>query len=178
MRIFLTGDNHIGLKYASHEQASVLCEKRIEAFEGMVKKANADKCELFVIAGDLFENTYSVSKRTVKALLDALSCFEGNVIVLPGNHDYYDKEMKVWQYFRDIMQTFDNITLITEYKPYFISCGDDDVVLYPALCTPLPVKTILVGSRKSRLKTMQLTTLESHTAQSRAKPLIMRVSIS
>ena len=30
MRIFLTGDNHIGLKYASHEQASVLCEKRIE----------------------------------------------------------------------------------------------------------------------------------------------------
>ena len=137
MRIFLTGDNHIGLKYASHEQASVLCEKRIEAFEGMVKKANADKCGLFVIAGDLFENTYSVSKRTVKALLDALSCFEGNVIVLPGNHDYYDKEVKVWQYFRDIMQTFDNITLITEYKPYFISCGDDDVVLYPALCTSL-----------------------------------------
>lgn len=36
LRIFVTGDNHIGLKYASHEQATVLASKRIEAFKNMV----------------------------------------------------------------------------------------------------------------------------------------------
>ena len=137
LKIFLTGDNHIGLKYASHEQAAVLASSRITAFESMVKTANQENCALFVIAGDLFENTYSVSKRDIKALLDTLSCFEGTVVVLPGNHDYYDADVKVWQYFKDVMQAHDNIMLLTEYRPYSLTCGDEDVVLYPAHCTSL-----------------------------------------
>ena len=137
MKIFLTGDNHIGLKYASHNEAAVLCEKRIAAFQSMVDCANKENCALFVIAGDMFENTYSVSKRDVKALLDTLSRFLGTVVVLPGNHDYYDAEVKVWQYFKDVMQTHDNIMLLTEYRPYELTCDDDDVVLYPAHCTSL-----------------------------------------
>ena len=88
IRIFLTGDNHIGLKYASHNEAAALCEKRISAFQSMVDCANEEDCALFVIAGDMFENTYSVSKRDIKALLDTLSRFNGTVVVLPGNHDY------------------------------------------------------------------------------------------
>lgn len=137
IRIFLTGDNHIGLKYASHNEAAALCEKRISAFQSMVDCANEEDCALFVIAGDMFENTYSVSKRDIKALLDTLSRFNGTVVVLPGNHDYYDADVKVWQYFRDVMQTYDNIMLLTEYKPYSLVCGEEDVILYPAHCTSL-----------------------------------------
>ena len=137
MKIFLTGDNHIGLKYASHNEAAILCEKRIAAFQSMVDCANKENCALFVIAGDMFENTYSVSKRDIKTLLDTLSRFMGTVVVLPGNHDYYDAEVKVWQYFKDVMQSHDNIMLLTEYRPYELTCDDDDVVLYPALCTSL-----------------------------------------
>ena len=137
MKIFLTGDNHIGLKYASHNEAAVLCEKRIAAFQSMVDCANKENCALFVIAGDMFENTYSVSKRDIKTLLDTLSRFLGTVVVLPGNHDYYDAEVKVWQYFKDVMQTHDNIMILTEYRPYELTCDDDDVVLYPAHCTSL-----------------------------------------
>ena len=137
LRIFVTGDNHIGLKYASHEQAAILASGRIAAFESMVKTANQENCALFVITGDLFENTYSVSKREIKTLLDALSCFNGTVVVLPGNHDYYDKDVKVWQYFKDIMTSYDNIMLLTEYRPYNLSANGEDVVLYPALCTSL-----------------------------------------
>lgn len=137
LKIFQTGDNHIGLKYASHLQAAALCEKRVTAFQRMVDCANEENCALFVITGDLFENTYSVSKRDIKALLDTLSLFKGTVVVLPGNHDYYDPDVKVWQYFKDVMQSHDNIMLLTEYKPYSITCGDEDVVLYPAHCTSL-----------------------------------------
>ena len=137
LRIFVTGDNHIGLKYASHEQAAVLSSRRITAFENMIESANKENCALFAITGDLFENTYSVSKRDIKALLDTLSKFRGTVIVLPGNHDYYDKDVKVWQYFKDVMTSYDNVMLLSEYRPYEITANGEDVVLYPALCTSL-----------------------------------------
>lgn len=137
LRIFVTGDNHIGMKYASHEQAAVLAASRISAFEGMVQTANRENCALFAITGDLFENTYSVSKRDIRTLLDALSRFQGTVAVLPGNHDYYDRDVKVWQYFKDVMASYDNIMLLTDYRPYQLDLNGDRAVLYPALCTSL-----------------------------------------
>lgn len=137
LRIFVTGDNHIGLKYASYEQKAILASSRIAAFEGMVKTANQENCALFVVTGDLFENAYSASKRDIKTLMDALSCFNGIVAVLPGNHDYYDKDVKVWQYFKEVMSNYDNIMLLTDYKPYKITADGEEVVLYPALCTSL-----------------------------------------
>lgn len=137
LRIFVTGDNHIGLKYASHEQSAVLASGRITAFQTMVETANRENCALFVITGDLFENTYSISKKDIKNLLDMLSSFHGTVVVLPGNHDYYDKDGKLWQYFEDVMTTYDNIMLLSEYRPYELSVNGEDVALYPALCTSL-----------------------------------------
>lgn len=137
LKLFVTGDNHIGLKYASHERAAVLAESRITAFESMVQAANREDCGLFVITGDLFENTYSISKKDIKSLLDMLSCFRGTVVVLPGNHDYYDKDVKVWQAFKDTMASYDNILLLTEHRPYPLNVHDEAVVLYPAHCTSL-----------------------------------------
>ena len=137
MKIFVTGDNHIGLKYASHEQAAVLAQSRIAAFEGMVQTANQENCALFVITGDLFENTYSISKRDIKTLLDMLSRFHGTVAVLPGNHDYYDDDVKVWKSFKDVMADYDNIMLLSDFRPYELTANGEDVVLYPALCTSM-----------------------------------------
>lgn len=137
LKILVTGDNHIGLKYASHPQAATLASCRISAFSGMVEAANRESCALFVITGDLFDNTYGVSKKDIKNLLDMLSGFNGTVVVLPGNHDYYDRDVKVWQYFKDVVTSYDNIMLLTEYRPYKLSVNDEDVVLYPALCTSL-----------------------------------------
>lgn len=137
IRIFETGDNHIGLKYASHEQATVLASSRVTAFENMVQVANQENCDLFVITGDLFENTYSISKKDIKSLLDMLSCFKGTVAVLPGNHDYYDKNVKVWQYFKDVLASYDNILLLTDYRPYSLELNGEKVLLYPALCTSI-----------------------------------------
>ena len=44
LKIFVTGDNHIGLKYASHEKAQALAAKRMEAFPAMVDAANREGC--------------------------------------------------------------------------------------------------------------------------------------
>ena len=137
LRLFMTGDNHIGLKYASHEKAAELIAARIDAFRGMVERANAEGCGLFVITGDLFDRTTGINKRDIKALLEILSTFDGTVAVMPGNHDYYDKEVKVWRYFAEVMAEYDNIMLLNAYRPYALTVGEEDVVLYPALCTSL-----------------------------------------
>jgi DNA repair exonuclease SbcCD nuclease subunit len=137
LKIFLTADNHIGLKYASHERADILSRSRITAFENMVSAANAEECDLFVIAGDLFENNYSITKKDVTALLDMLSEFRGTVVVLPGNHDFYDEGCKLWQYFEDARSGKDNIMLLTDYRPYPLAVDGAEVVLYPALCTSI-----------------------------------------
>ena len=137
LRIFLTGDNHIGLRYAGHEASAELAAARIDAFAGMVEAANENGCELFVVAGDLFERLRGIAKRDVKAVVDALSRFNGTVAVLPGNHDYYSPDAKLWQDFSDCAQSADNIMLLKEYRPYHVSAGDNDVVLYPAFCTSM-----------------------------------------
>ena len=135
LRIFLTGDNHIGLKYLGSGQAEKLAHKRISAFEQMVRKANEEKCDLFVIAGDLFEKTTGIGKRVIRELLGYLSGFNGTVAVLPGNHDYYDEEAKVWQDFREELDRYDNVLLMAEYRPFEVSADDRKIVLYPAFCT-------------------------------------------
>ena len=66
-----------------------------------------------------------------------LSCFKGTVAVLPGNHDYYDKNVKVWQYFKDVLASYDNILLLTDYRPYSLELNGEKVLLYPALCTSI-----------------------------------------
>lgn len=135
MKIFLTGDNHIGLKYARHEQAAILAERRLTAFERMVQAANQENCDLFIIAGDLFENTSGISQKDLRRLLEQLSHFHGTVAVLPGNHDYYDKDARVWQQFKDALSSYDNIFLMSSPRPYPLNLNDQRVVLYPALCT-------------------------------------------
>ena len=137
LKIFLTGDNHIGLKYNSHEQAEELKKRRISAFESMVTKANEEDCNLFVIAGDLFQNVRDIAKRDIQVILGTLSGFRGSVAILPGNHDFYSDDVKLWQDFRKVMYDYDNLLLLSEYKPYTVTFGEEEAVLYPALCTTL-----------------------------------------
>lgn len=135
LRIFLTGDNHIGKVYRNYNSAETLIRKRIEAFGPMVRKANGEKCDLFVITGDLFDKPSNYGgKKVIREILASLSAFEGPVVVLPGNHDYYDDDVKVWKEFREEMAAYDNILLLTAEEPVNLRAGDQDVVLYPAIC--------------------------------------------
>ncbi len=134
LKIFVTGDNHIGLKYASYEHSQELVRSRIQAFNQMVETANKENCDLFVITGDLFENT-SIANKDITAVLSALSEFNGRVIILPGNHDYYDEQETFWKNVRDKLSMTDNIMLLTKYRPYSLTENNKEIVLYPALCT-------------------------------------------
>lgn len=137
LKIFLTGDNHIGLKYANHPRREQLLAFRISAFESMVDCANGENCDLFVIAGDLFERTKGIAKRDIKQLMNILSRFHGTVVILPGNHDYYGMDVPVWQDVQAALTDVDNVLLLTEFAPYCLNLDEERVVLYPALCQSL-----------------------------------------
>ena len=134
LKIFMTGDNHIGLKYAGHERAAQLVEARISAFDRMVDAANGEDCSLFVITGDLFDSE-NVSEKEMTRVLEALEKFRGTVVVLPGNHDYFDENSKLWKRFSKLSERMDRILLLSEMRPYELPLMDERVVLYPALCT-------------------------------------------
>ena len=139
IRIFQTGDLHIGRNYSDkkkHPEGRALAEKRLEAIRGMVDTANAEKCDLFVVTGDLFDKTNGVAKKVIIDVVEKLACFKGTVLVLPGNHDYYPDDYipNVWNIFLDASEDKENIILLQQFEPYDIAIGDDEVVIYPAHC--------------------------------------------
>jgi len=132
MKIFATGDNHIGRKYADHPKKEKLVSERINALSRMVAKANDEECELFAITGDLFENTSTIPKKSVETVVNALGEFKGIVALLPGNHDYFDEKARIWETFKSCSAQKDNIALLTKYKPYVFD--EINTVIYPAFC--------------------------------------------
>ena len=57
------------------------------------------------------------------------------MLVLPGNHDFYDDSAKLWNDFRTAMAETDNhIILLNRFEPYVFDVADETVVFYPAYC--------------------------------------------
>lgn len=132
MKIFVTGDNHIGRKYANHSARTEIISERIDALSRMVKTANDEGCALFAVTGDLFENVSGIARKHIKAVAEALSEFNGIAAVLPGNHDHYDESAEVWRIFAGFLEDKGNIVVMTEYKPY--EFDELNAVIYPAFC--------------------------------------------
>lgn len=137
LKIFMTGDNHIGLKYARHEKADIIINARKGAFKAMIERANAEECGLFVITGDLFENNSSILKSDITYIVDMLSEFKGIVAILPGNHDYYDNSSKLWRNLEECIKKTDNIVVLSEYRPYTLDINGERTIIYPAPCKSL-----------------------------------------
>ncbi|MCR4616475.1 MAG: metallophosphoesterase [Clostridiales bacterium] len=136
IKLFVTGDIHIGKKYDSYPEIKErLIESRFQCVERCVKEAEREHCDFFVITGDLFDNVSSIRQQDVKRIVEILSGFGGRVLVLPGNHDYYTGEEKVWKDFKNALDKVDhNITLLTEFKAYSFETGEETVSFYPAFC--------------------------------------------
>lgn len=137
VKIFVTGDNHIGKKYDRYpEIKEKLIESRFDCLQDMVRKAEEEGCDFFIITGDLFDNINSVKVGDVKKVVTILSVFNGRVLVLPGNHDYYTGDDKVWRDFEKALSSMEHsITVLNEFKEYsFDDVCDKDIVIYPAFC--------------------------------------------
>ncbi len=134
LKVFHTGDVHIGMRFNRYETIKQdLIEARFQTLRRMVDMANAEGCNLFVVAGDLFDNV-RVPKGDVRKAARILAEFSGEcVAVLPGNHDYDDGQGELWPIFTDAAG--DRACVLNSMRPMDLSAyGLDGVVLYPAPC--------------------------------------------
>ena len=94
LRLLHTADVHLGARHADMgEQAAAQRERQFAAFRAVIDLAIAEKVDLVLIAGDLFDSN-TQPKRSVdrvaaelKRLVDARI----RTVIIPGTHDVYDR---------------------------------------------------------------------------------------
>lgn len=134
VKLFVTGDNHIGRRFDKYGIKSLLVESRFKCLEDMVEAAEKEHCEFFVITGDLFDKTYAIAKKDIKRVVEILSGFSQTVLVLPGNHDFYSGNEQLWEDFMEVADAYSNIIVLDEYQPYEFDSSDGPIIFYPAHC--------------------------------------------
>ena len=102
MRILHTGDLHIGRKYAKQSpEVSDACQNaRIDVIRNINQIAHDINCDYVVIAGDLFDSK-NIPVRTIKSTCQLLSECPCPVVIIAGNHDYYDANDHLWSVFQE-----------------------------------------------------------------------------
>ncbi|MBM3439135.1 MAG: hypothetical protein FJX91_08415, partial [Bacteroidetes bacterium] len=120
IRILHTADNHIGLKfnnYSGTAAQSALVQERFDALKNVVQASNDKDAHFLVVAGDLFDDL-KVTQKDIKVVVEILKKSKAEVLVLPGNHDYYDgKENKLWKAFSEYSENT-NLRLLSSADLY------------------------------------------------------------
>lgn len=94
LRIIHTADVHLGARHDDlGEQASAQRERQFAAFAATVDLAIAEKADLVLIAGDLFDSNVQPrrSVERVAAQLKRLATGRIRTVIVPGTHDVYDR---------------------------------------------------------------------------------------
>ena len=94
LRIIHTADVHLGARHDDlGEQAAAQRERQFAAFKAAIDLALAEKVDLFLIAGDLFDSNVQPrrSVERVAAELKRLVDARIRTVIIPGTHDVYDR---------------------------------------------------------------------------------------
>ena len=94
LRIIHTADVHLGARHDDlGEQASAQRERQFAAFIATIDLAIAERVDLVLISGDLFDSNVQPrrSVERVAAQLKRLVAAKIRSVILPGTHDAYDR---------------------------------------------------------------------------------------
>jgi DNA repair exonuclease SbcCD nuclease subunit len=94
LRLLHTADVHLGARHTDlGEQAAAQRERQFAAFAAAVDLAIAEKVDVFLIAGDLFDSNTQPrrSVERVAAELRRLVASRVRTVIIPGTHDVYDR---------------------------------------------------------------------------------------
>ncbi len=137
IKLFHTADVHIGMQFASNlyseDVRAGLIEARFITLQRMVAEANKRQCDLFVIAGDLFDSL-KVSVKSITRTAEIISAFTGEfVFVLPGNHDFIDSdENNLWSRFQKAAKP--HVIVFEQESPMNFEIGQTKLTVYPGPC--------------------------------------------
>jgi DNA repair exonuclease SbcCD nuclease subunit len=94
LRLLHTADVHLGARHADlGEQATAQRERQLAAFVATVDLAIAERVDVVLIAGDLFDSNTQPrrSVERVAAELRRLVAARIRTVIIPGTHDVYDR---------------------------------------------------------------------------------------
>jgi exonuclease SbcD len=141
LKIFHCADLHLGLPFRQYPEG--LAEARFSSLEKMIEKANSEHCDLFVVAGDLFD-TLKVPARDVLRAAKILGRFEKVCLVLPGNHDFHSGASDdFWRNFE--LPDHGRMLLLRDGRSYPLKELGIDACIYAAPCTTKKSDTHAVG---------------------------------
>jgi DNA repair exonuclease SbcCD nuclease subunit len=94
LRLLHTADVHLGARHADlGDRAATQRERQFAAFVATVDLAIAEKVDLVLIAGDLFDSNVQPRRSVERAAAQIKRLVEARirVVIAPGTHDVYDR---------------------------------------------------------------------------------------
>ncbi len=135
LRLLHTADVHLGARHADlGEKAAVQRERQFAAFRATVDLALAEKVDLLLVAGDLFDSNVQ-PRRSVERVAAELARLAGatiRTVIIPGTHDVYDRASVYRAYdlvaLAGLPATSDRVVVLTPERPEVVLAALDVVV--------------------------------------------------
>jgi DNA repair protein SbcD/Mre11 len=124
LRLIHTADVHLGARHTDlGNQAAAQRERQFAAFRATVDLALAEKADVLLVAGDLFDSNTQPRRsveRTV-AELKRLTDAAIRVVIIPGTHDVYDRASVYRAYdlaaMAGLLPDSDRLVVLTPERP-------------------------------------------------------------
>ncbi len=94
LRLLHTADVHLGARHADlGEAAAAQRERQFAAFRASIDLAIAEKVDLFLIAGDLFDSNVQPKRSVERVAAELARLVKARIrcVLVPGTHDVYDR---------------------------------------------------------------------------------------
>jgi exonuclease SbcD len=142
LRLLHTADVHLGARHADlGEQAAAQRERQFAAFKATVDLAIAERVDIVLIAGDLFDSNTQPRRSVdrVAAELKRLVAARIRTVIIPGTHDVYDRASlyRVHDLAAMAGSTVDDdlVTVLTPDRPNVHLASCDVIVHGPVFAT-------------------------------------------
>jgi DNA repair protein SbcD/Mre11 len=150
LRLLHTADLHLGARHTDlGERAAVLRERQFSAFRTSVELAIAEKVDIFLIAGDLFDSNTQPrrSVERVAAELGRLTRAGIRAVIIPGTHDVYDGASIYRSYDLAGMAraASDWVVVLTPYLPEIVFATLDTIIYGRVFDTKRSPRSPLAG---------------------------------
>lgn len=152
LRLLHLADVHLGARHSDlGDRAAAQRERQFDAFRAAIDLALAEKVDLVLIAGDLFDSN-TQPRRTVERVAGELKRLAGGrirTVIIPGTHDVYDRSSVYRAYdlvaLTGLAADTDMLTVLTPDNPEVVLPAVDAVVFGRVFATKRAPHSPLAG---------------------------------
>jgi DNA repair protein SbcD/Mre11 len=125
LRVLHTADVHLGARHADlGDAAAAQRERQFAAFRASIDLAVAERLDLFLVAGDLFDSNVQPRRSVERVASELARLAEARIrtVLIPGTHDVYDRASVYRAYdlaaLAGVRPGEDLVTLLTPEQPW------------------------------------------------------------